>query len=122
MNAEHEDNQRAEMGARLREAREYLGFSQEEVATALGLSRPAITHIEAGNRRVEAIELEKLSKLYGRPVAYFLSGEEENAFADAKVAFAARALQGLSSRDLEEVMRFASYLRNSSRASSRKGK
>lgn len=60
--------QRAEMASRLREAREYLGLSQEEVATALKVSRPAVTNIEAGTRKVEAIELEQLANLYGRQI------------------------------------------------------
>lgn len=116
------DDTRQRMGARLREAREYLGYSQEEVAKALDLSRPAITNIESGQRKVEALELEKLARLYGRPVSYLLSGEEDPAEQHSKVAFAARALQGLSAHDLEEVLRFAGYLRNSSKTGSRKGK
>lgn len=121
MSADDTDARRIEMGVRLREAREYLNFSQEEVAIALGISRPAVTNIESGSRKVEAIELDKLARLYGRSVTYFLSGEEE-VLVDEKVAFAARALRGLSGRDLEEVTKFANYLRNSSRASLLKGK
>lgn len=103
--------QRAAMAARLREAREYLGLSQDEVAAALKVSRPAVTNIESGTRKVEAIELEQLARLYGKPVGFFLNGEQ--AKLDSKVAFAARALQGLSSKDLEEVARFAEFLRAS---------
>ena len=103
---------RIQIGTRLREAREYLNFSQEEVATALGVSRPAVTNMEAGSRKVEALELDKLARLYGRSVTYLISGEDENA-TDERVAFAARALHGLTGRDLEEVTNFANYLRNS---------
>jgi DNA-binding XRE family transcriptional regulator len=108
--------QRAEMASRLREAREYLGLSQEEVASALKVSRPAVTNIEAGTRKVEAIELEQLANLYGRPVTFFLTGDEPVGQADSTVAFAARALQGLSQRDLDEVARFADYLRATGRS------
>jgi transcriptional regulator with XRE-family HTH domain len=110
------------MGARLREAREYLGYSQEEAAQALGVSRPAITNMESGQRNVQALELGKLARLYGRSVSYLMTGEDEPSESDAKVAFAARALQGLTSSDLDEVLRFAGYLRNSSKTISRKGK
>jgi len=120
MNAEDADVSRQRMGARLREAREYLGYSQEDAAKVLGLSRPAITNIESGQRNVQALELDKLARLYGRSVSYLLSGEEENAGEDTKVAFAARALQGLTQHDLDEVLRFASYLRNSSKTNSRR--
>lgn len=120
MNAADTDDSRQRMGARLREAREYLGYSQEEAAKALDVSRPAITNIESGQRKVEALELDKLARLYGRPVSYLLTGEEDQLGQDTKVAFAARALQGLSQHDLDEVLRFASYLRNSSKTNSRK--
>ncbi|MGJ7614115.1 MULTISPECIES: helix-turn-helix domain-containing protein [unclassified Variovorax] len=121
MNADDADALRVEMGARLREAREYLNFSQEEVGIALGVSRPAVTNIESGSRKVESLELDKMARLYGRSVTYFLSGEEEVAV-DEKVVFAARALSGLSGRDLEEVTKFANYLRNSSGSGARKGR
>lgn len=103
--------QREAMAARLKDAREYLGLSQDDVATALGISRPAITNIESGNRKVEAIELDQLAKLYGRPVNYFLSGENEEA--EGKVAFYARTFKDLSEKDLDEVARFAEFLRAS---------
>ena len=104
-------NQREEMATRLKDAREYLGLSQDDVATALGISRPAVTNIESGNRKVEAIELDRLSKLYGRPVNFFLTGETEEA--PEKVAFYARTFKGLSEKDFDEVVRFAEFLRAS---------
>ena len=48
-----DDGQRLDLARRLREAREYVGLSQEEVAFALLVSRPAISNIEAGTRKVE---------------------------------------------------------------------
>lgn len=109
------DDQRAAMTQRLREAREYVGLSQEDVAQALGVSRPAITNIETGNRRVEALELDKLATLYRLSVPYLLTGEEPVGIAPTpQVAFLARALQGLSKKDVEEVARFATFLKRSS--------
>lgn len=121
MSTDDTEVRRSEIGRRLRDAREYLNFSQDEVATALGLPRPSVTNIESGSRKVDALELDKLARLYGRSVSYLLTGDEEFK-TDEKVAFAARALHGLSGRDLEEVMRFANYLRNSARPDTRKGK
>lgn len=113
MSADELDSQRLEMAARLKEAREYLGLSQEDVATAVNIPRPAISRIESGQRNVEALELEQLARLYTRPVQYFLSGEKPKEELESKVAFAARALKGLSDKDLDEVARFASFLRAS---------
>lgn len=116
------DEQRLEMAARLRDAREYLGMSQDEVAAALKLSRPAITNIESGSRKVEAVELDQLSKLYARPVTYFLSGEQANQPSSEKVAFYARTLKGLSEKDLSEVARFAEFLRAGSASKKTSGR
>ncbi len=103
--------QREAMASRLKDAREYLGFSQDDVATALGISRPAVTNIESGNRKVEAIELDQLANLYGRPINYFLSGETNEV--SEKVAFYARTFKDLSDKDFDEVARFADFLRAS---------
>lgn len=103
------DVRRAEIAARLREAREYLALSQDDVATALGLPRPSVTNMEAGTRKVDALELEQLAKLYGRPVSYFLEGA--SAETEKRVAFVARKLSGLSDKDLQEVERFAEFLK-----------
>ena len=58
------------LAARLREAREYLGLSQEEVARHLDLSRASISAIEAGKRRVQSLELRDLARLYRTTVEY----------------------------------------------------
>jgi DNA-binding XRE family transcriptional regulator len=107
------DDKRLQVAARLREAREYLGLSQDDVAAALQLSRPAVTNIESGTRKVDALELEQLADLYGRSVQYFLGAED--ALPASKIAFAARTLKGLSDSDLAEVARFAEFLRTSSK-------
>lgn len=97
---------------RLREAREYLGFSQEEVANFLGIARSALSNIENGQRRVEALELKKLAQLYKRPGSYFTGGADgaEPQFA-SDVAHLARKASELSPQDREELSRFADYLR-----------
>ncbi|MBK0110967.1 MULTISPECIES: helix-turn-helix domain-containing protein [unclassified Delftia] len=115
--ADVDELDRLQLGQRLRAAREYVGLSQEEVAFALSISRPAVGNIEAGARKVDAFELSKLSDLYGRTVDYFLTG---NAPADnTRIAFLARATQGLSESDLDELARFASFLKYSPKSKRR---
>jgi transcriptional regulator with XRE-family HTH domain len=106
-----------QLARRLREAREYVGLSQEEVAFALSISRPAVGNIESGIRKVDAFELNKLSSLYGRTIEYFLSGEVQ--VDDKRVAFLARTMNGLSERDIDELARFASFLKNAPKVKGR---
>jgi transcriptional regulator with XRE-family HTH domain len=93
---------------RLREVREYLGLSQEFVAQHAGVSRVAISAIENGKRKVEAVELNSLAALYKYPVAYFLEGALEE---PASVRAIARAATTLSDRDREQVLQFAQFLK-----------
>src|SRR5690606_8962344 len=67
----------AQLGFRLRAARERRGLSQQAVADALGLPRTAVTNMESGNRAVSTLELTKLAALYGQSTAFFLLPNEE---------------------------------------------
>jgi Zn-dependent peptidase ImmA (M78 family)/transcriptional regulator with XRE-family HTH domain len=51
-----------ELGSRLRKLRESRGHTQEQVATVLGISRPAVVQLEAGNRALDSVELMELSR------------------------------------------------------------
>lgn len=63
----------AQLGTRLRAARERRALSQQAVADAIGLPRTAITNIESGARAVSTLEITKLATLYGQSAAFFLS-------------------------------------------------
>ncbi len=106
-----QDDDRKTLGERLREAREYLGFSQEEVATFLGVPRSALSLMETGQRKVDALELKKLAGLYKRPVGYFTGDEAEEIPFGADVKHLARKVAQLSPDDREELARFADFLR-----------
>ncbi len=69
----------AELGRRLRAARESCGLTQDDVATDLSLSRSTVAQIELGNRGVSGIELGKLAFLFGRDMREFLAAEYEEA-------------------------------------------
>jgi transcriptional regulator with XRE-family HTH domain len=102
--------ERRRLGETLRQAREYLGFSQDEVATFLKVPRTAITNIESGQRKVEALELKRLAELYRHPVGYFTGEDEASASLPADVALLARQAAKLSVKDREELGRFAEFL------------
>jgi transcriptional regulator with XRE-family HTH domain len=103
------------LGERLRGSREYLGFSQEDVADHMRLSRPAISNIETGRRKVSTFELARLAALYRQPYEYYL-GEIPEVAQDETAGALFRAAQELSERDKEQVLRFAEFLRNAGQA------
>lgn len=106
-----DDAERLQLGERLRESRKYLGLKQEEVASYLKIPRTALTDIENGQRRVEALELTRLARLYRQPVSYFTGEDEASASLPADVAHMARRAADLSTQDRAELGRFADYLR-----------
>lgn len=110
-NLEDVSDDRKLMGERLKESREYLGFSQDQVATFLGVPRSAISLLEAGQRKVDAIELKKLAGLFKRPVSHFTGEEVDEVFDTADVQHLARKVSSLSEDDREELSRFADFLR-----------
>src|SRR5262245_44452406 len=92
-----DDVERQTLGDRLRMAREYMGLKQDEVAKHLSIPRTALTNIETGQRKIDALELARLAKLYQRPVSWF-TGEDappESTFPD-EVAHVARTAAKLS--------------------------
>jgi transcriptional regulator with XRE-family HTH domain len=111
-----DEEERRQLGDRLREARKYLGLKQEEVATYLKIPRTALTDIENGQRRVEVIELTRLAKLYRQPAAFFTGEDEASANLPVDVAHLARRAADLSPEDRDELGRFAEYLRTRARA------
>ena len=111
---EGDEQERRRLGDRLREARKYLGLKQEEVAAYLKIPRTALTDIENGQRRVEAIELTRLARLYRQSVAYFTGEDEASASLPADVAHLALRVAALSTEDRAELSRFAEYLRSRS--------
>jgi transcriptional regulator with XRE-family HTH domain len=62
----------ADVGERLRVARLAAGFTQEELGAKAGLDRTMIVKIESGNRRIDAIELIRLSSALQVPVDFLL--------------------------------------------------
>lgn len=95
--------------ALLKEAREYMGISQEKVATYLGVPRSAVSEIEGGKRSVSAVELQRLAKLYQKPVSWFTDGVVEGVPPD--VEYLARTAAQLSDNDRSELQKFAEFLK-----------
>ncbi|AFK03388.1 helix-turn-helix domain protein [Emticicia oligotrophica DSM 17448] len=67
--------QRKFLSARLIEARENAGLSQQEVAKTEIISQSEISKIENGQRRVEFLLLLELAKLYSKGLDFFTPNE-----------------------------------------------
>ncbi len=57
---------------RLKTARIEANLTQVQVAKKLGHHQSYISKIESGERRIDVVELNRLAKLYGKRVSYFL--------------------------------------------------
>jgi transcriptional regulator with XRE-family HTH domain len=114
-----EEELQVQLAARLKEVREYLNLSQQFVAEQTGISRSAISDIERGVRRVDSLELRRFARLYRYPVTYFLEGERESA-TDGTLNALARAAKDLTEQDRQEVVRFATFLRQYNRSGQRR--
>ena len=98
-------------GARLREVREYLGFSRDEVAAQLAVAPAELARMEADQRRIDPARLQQLAALYQHPVSCFTGAWPDRPDLPDALERSMRAAAGLSERDREELVRFATYLR-----------
>lgn len=64
-----------ELGQRLRQARERLGFSQEDFAVAVGKDQAAISDYELGKRRPSITDLPRFAEVLHVSLLYFFEGD-----------------------------------------------
>ena len=98
---------------RLKDGREYLGYSVDEIAQIIGIDDCLLRQIEAASAEVSEADLERLLAFYGLSKEWLFNGGDIS----SKAQFLARSKVGLSAKDFEEVNRFASYLQNSNKGS-----
>lgn len=106
------------LGIRLKEAREYLGLSQEFVAEKLSIPRASVSAIETGKRKVSVLELRAFARLYKKPISFFIGQEQsvDETSESETVQALFRATKRLSEEDRQQVLRFAQFLRAAGRA------
>lgn len=95
------------LGVRLREAREVLGLTQEDTASALGIPRSSVSAMESNKRNVNADELRELAQLYRRSVDWLLGQDGPTPEPQSALY---RATERLSEGDRMQVLRFAEFL------------
>ena len=99
------------LGERIRSARMNLAISQEEVADAVELPRPAISQIESGKRAVDSMELVAFARTLKKPVSFFIEPETEGATEEEPLNVLYRADE-ISEEDRSIVDDFTSLCRD----------
>ncbi len=89
------------LGDRLRELRIKNHWTQNKVAELLGVSRPAYTHYETGERSLDPTTLAKLCNLFGVSSDYLL-GLSDDPRSAMKTTLSAGSDQGLLGISLSE--------------------
>lgn len=101
----HTGREKSTVPSRLRAAREAAGLSQSQVAKLLGLSRPSVSEMEAGRRRVSLEEARLLAELYRVGLAWLAGQDESEATEnDDRIRLAARELGKLKPQDVDSVI------------------
>jgi transcriptional regulator with XRE-family HTH domain len=98
------------LGDKLKKLREYLGMSQQYVAECTGVPRTAVSDIERGQRKVDAIELTKFARLYQQPVSWLLDEDEQASPGAHALSLLARKYGRLTEHDLAQLEDFAAFL------------
>lgn len=62
-----------QIGQRITELRKIKGFSQEDLAKSVKISRPSLAQIELGNRTVDVLEFQRFSMVLGFSLDDFVS-------------------------------------------------
>jgi transcriptional regulator with XRE-family HTH domain len=106
------DDKKALIAERLKQARTLAGLSQGQAAKKLGMHRPTISEIEAGNRNVTAPELGRFAELYDVDLAWLSgAGADKLDPADERLQLAFRELKKIKPEDLDKLMRALAALR-----------
>ncbi len=56
----------------LKKARIEVSLDQVDVAKLIGKTQPHVSKIEAGQRRLDIIQLKEFAKIYKKPLNYFI--------------------------------------------------
>lgn len=88
------------LGRKLARARAQMGLTQEQAASAIGVSREELSYYENGRREISLAKLARLADLYGYGIDHFLSASGPALDRDIAVAFRAETV---SEDDLEII-------------------
>ena len=92
---------------RLRDAREFLGMSRQDAAEVLGADTLTLTDMEEGTAELTGAMLEKMGRLYRRPLEWFTGGTRFKPSPDLL-----RMTENLHPVDRDVILEFAEWLRD----------
>lgn len=61
------------LAQQLKKAREASGLDQKEVAELLDKTQSYVSKIEAGQRRIDVIQLQEFAKIYKKKIDFFIN-------------------------------------------------
>ena len=105
-------DKKQQIAERLREARKLAGLTQGQAAAKMGMHRPTVSEIEAGNRNVTVTELSQFAETYDVDPAWLSgTGPEQLDPEDKHLQLAFRELKKIKPEDLDRLMRALAALR-----------
>ena len=93
----------------LKKLRETARYTQEEVASALGITRSAYSNYESGDREIPFDVIEKVSDFYGCEMALLF---EKNENIDAMILATAFRIDDMTPEDAKEICHFKDVVKS----------
>ena len=98
------------IGSKIKELREKAGISQEELAKKIGFgSATAISLIEAGQRKVSIIDLEKIADFLKCNLDLLLGYEKQK----SDIKYVLRSQKNISHEDKQKILNFIEFAEQS---------
>lgn len=66
-------NEHTKLVERLKQARKEAEMDQKDVAKALGKTQSYVSKIEAGQRKIDVLQLKEFAKIYSKNISFFLN-------------------------------------------------
>lgn len=93
----------------IKKFREISGYTQEDFARFLGITRSAYSNYEAGEREIPYDVIEKAADFFGCEMALLF---EDNENVSAQILVSAFRINGTSPEDAAEIMRFKDIVKS----------
>ena len=102
------------VGKRIRERRQHVHMSQDQLAEKLGVSPQQVQKYERADTRISASRLHEVSTILKVPVAYFFAGTDQQEFEFFSAELAANVSNFLKSAEGQELAEIFPLLEDAS--------